>query len=122
MPDVKTRAVNYLLTVLYPVPKKDEKDQFSQLSGEITQELRLEDALHETLGKTGLEYTIFDGTDLDPSVTPRDAIDAYGKEEVISAISAAERFAASLTNVSDLKLRHAINVCVQIAKKAIVSD
>lgn len=113
-----TRMVNYLLSVSFPMKEGAEQYDKVQLTNEIFEELRLEESLRAALDKTGVKYAIFSGADIDPAVLPKDIIEAFERQEAVEAVYKLKEFARGLTKVSELELKHAINICLQIVAKA----
>lgn len=113
------RMVNYLLSVSFPTKTDAEQHDHSvQLIDEIVEEIELTETLREALDNVGVKYAIFSGADIDPAVLPKDIIEAYGQQETVEAVHKLKEFSRSLTKVSELELKHAINICLQIVAKA----
>lgn len=67
---------------------------------------------------SGVEYAIFEGADIDPSIAPEDAIEAHGRLKTVNAVYQLKKFADGLTRVSDIEFKNAITLCLRIMAKA----
>ena len=82
---MSTKSVHLLVSVNYT--GCDDTDEEKAVFNDVLEEIKIEDAIKDSLKQKNYTFAITEGASLDPTVVPEDYIQGFSRESVIQAIA-----------------------------------